>query len=899
MAAASLHQALMNRLAGALLIVSLIPSVATCQSFDRQWQKKSDTVRELFWRSKYEACEQATLELMRFSVSAFGPISNPHALALEQYAQLLIKTGRSYLGDSALSAASDILDRLPEGAPRMDRRSLTSHRMAARLAREDYSEALGVALELVDDYQTKGDTLIENYAFALGSLAACYGHLRQHVKSIETQRKVLDLWERVLKDRDDDYAFCLLNLATSYINADRYDEAEPLLLKAEAHMAKHAYKHSDWALLPNSRLAVLYSYQKRYAAALPRAERALAGYLAIQPDSLSYSVTHHLRMRGRLRLHLGQMAEAGADLQGAERLIRRLDGGLSTEYASICGQLNSYYRQANRLDLALHYVKLAFSTQQQLAKPNSAGLTESDRIQYDRKLATFFNQWALLVSSAFATDADELEALFTATLYLKGQQLNTSRYLRSLILQSGRTDARAALDDWLAARERLAYLNGNSRRKLAELQVDRVQVEQQVSQLERRLSDDPRIRAALIEKPSPGWDELRAALPPRSAAIEMLRVERESSTDTVSYLALVLNPTMQHPLLVSLPMTRAEERALLSRYFRATQKLDWDSSLTHRLWRPLANVLSRSGIDTVFFSPAGLYNQINLAAFTTSPGGQLLAEQYRWTQLNSTRDLLSRTLHKQTRTSQAVVFGRPSYTLEAAAYAQQPGRARSGDLIALESHTWTDLPGTENEARAIGQLLESAGVRTQLRLGPDATEAALKQAHRPDILHIATHGFYLLDTRYRMGRTTRVDDISMLHTDPLLRTGLILAGVSNAAQDPSAPEDGILTAYEAQNLDLRETKLVTLSACETGLGDAVAAEGVFGLPRAFQLAGAQAVLSTLWRVDDTATQMLMSLFYEHWTRGASKAEALIRAQLTVRKLYPEPRYWAGFVLIGE
>ena len=175
-----------------------------------------------------------------------------------------------------------------------------------------------------------------------------------------------------------------------------------------------------------------------------------------------------------------------------------------------------------------------------------------------------------------------------------------------------------------------------------------------------------------------------------------------------------------------------------------------------------------------------------------------------------------------------------------------------------------------------------------------------------NILHIATHGFFFEDEEVNTADLFKpqMQQIGQREQvlDPLLRSGLLLAGSNHAftghsEQLPKSLQDGVLYAKEISLLDLSETELVVLSACETGQGD-ITSEGVFGLQRAFKMAGVQTIIMSLWKVNDQATQLLMTEFYNNWIgKHQSKREAFRNAQNTVRAQYEEPVYWAGFVML--
>jgi CHAT domain-containing protein len=178
-------------------------------------------------------------------------------------------------------------------------------------------------------------------------------------------------------------------------------------------------------------------------------------------------------------------------------------------------------------------------------------------------------------------------------------------------------------------------------------------------------------------------------------------------------------------------------------------------------------------------------------------------------------------------------------------------------------------------------------------MGDSASEENIKEVKQPGILHIATHGFF--------------NSNAMETKNPLLYSGLLLSSANRtiAGEKPNPlQEDGVLSAYEAMNLNLDNTDLVVLSACETGLGEIKNGEGVYGLQRAFKVAGAKSIIMSLWKVDDNATQELMVAFYKHWLNDAAgttsiKRAAFLKAQKELKAKYPNPYYWGAFVMVGE
>ena len=311
----------------------------------------------------------------------------------------------------------------------------------------------------------------------------------------------------------------------------------------------------------------------------------------------------------------------------------------------------------------------------------------------------------------------------------------------------------------------------------------------------------------------------------------------------------------------------------------------------------------------ILLSPDSTLNLIPFAALVDK-NGQFLVENYTITYLTSGRDLLRLANPTASRQSPVIVanptYDRPGDAKEIASASRRAHQQRSGDITKL---TFDPLPGTAAEGNALVALLPE----TRLLTKTEATENALKQLQGPAILHVATHGFFL---EIQPEQRSSIDEVTpfksfqlqggsisnqpfpLVNTEnPLLRSGLALAGF-NPRQ--SGQEDGVLTALEAAGLDLRGTKLVVLSACETGVGEVANGEGVYGLRRAFAIAGAESQLLSLWTVSDEATKDLMVGYYKRLLEQEGRSEALRQTQLAMLRgqQYQHPYYWAAFIPSG-
>lgn len=324
--------------------------------------------------------------------------------------------------------------------------------------------------------------------------------------------------------------------------------------------------------------------------------------------------------------------------------------------------------------------------------------------------------------------------------------------------------------------------------------------------------------------------------------------------------------------------------------------------LDTKIMQPIRPLLGDA--TQLLVSPDGELNLVPFAALVDEQGRYLI-QRYSFTYVTSGRDLLRMQVARESKSSPLVVanpnFGAQALNETTVAVATNGTSSRS-----LSDTYFAPLAATENEARSIQMLFPDATVLT----GVKATETAIKEVAAPRILHLATHGFFLYDAPAVAPTVAIARDVSVPRArgsrsnpgaaseNPLLRSGLAFAGANlrNGKGD-----DGILTALEASGLNLWGTKLVVLSACDTGVGEVHTGEGVYGLRRAFTLAGAESLVMSLWPISDFTTRTLMTSYYQNLKQGMGRGEALRQVQLDMLKKNPRlhPFYWANFIQSGD
>ncbi len=424
-------------------------------------------------------------------------------------------------------------------------------------------------------------------------------------------------------------------------------------------------------------------------------------------------------------------------------------------------------------------------------------------------------------------------------------------------------------------------------------QEDLKKMQEEVNHLENELSSKAKDFKKYLKLTPPDWKTVRDQLKDGEAAIEMIRFQWRDQlyySDTNYYAAYIITKNSQYPEVVYLPDAAAD---LDNKYYKQYKnniklKLDDKESYNH-FWKPIGEQLK--GIKKIYFSPDGIYHLINIATLKNQESGQFLLDEMEIHYTTSGIDINNGVADKEIRT--AVLFGRPSYKTGITSSIPVADAKTRSLVRSFKDATIPDLPGTEEEIMAIKKEMDLGKIGVTSYLKEQATEDKMYKLHSPGILHIATHGYW------SPAGDNATDGYRTFNA--MVNSGLLLSGVVNYYSSPVYPDtyDGILTAYEAQNLDLENTSLVILSACETSLGYLDAGEGVYGLQRAFRAAGASSIMTSLWKVDDNATKDFMIAFYQQYLKTKDKNAAFVFAQKAIKEKYKHPYFWGAFVMVGK
>jgi tetratricopeptide (TPR) repeat protein/CHAT domain-containing protein len=734
-----------------------------------------------------------------------------------------------------------------------------------------------------------------NVARDRNNLGELYEAKGEYDKAEPHLQEALRIAQKVLGKDHPDVATGLDNLAGLYKEMGNYPKAEQLL--QEALRIRHKVLPPEHPLAAQSLndLAELYEQRHQYDKAEPFFQEALRIDRKVlgpeHPDT-----TNSLNNLGSLYLETGQYDKAEPLLLEALRIYQNVLGPEHLETAQSLNNLAYLKLDTGEIQEAKRVSQLAYDANLKVFDQMLSFGSEDQRLAYQY----LQNPYTLLAA------LDDTDALLAgAVLHYKGAVLDSVIEDR-LLAEKG---DQALVDQLNAKKRTVAQLSLQATPASSKETSERIRaLEQEVDDIQDKLARQVtglgQARRALTITPQ----QVQSSIPTNAALIEYVRYSRylgKSSKLELHYGAVVL-AAAGSPLWV--PIAPAEElERLVASYQKSAQgqtdstKLETDlRELYDRLWLPVEHALPRS-CQRVILSPDAELNFVSFATLLDSER-HFLAERYELQYVASGHDLLREAPLPPLDRPTVVIFANPDLTRihsppttpadrEVPIAVSATESVLGAEKREIEDLNFGPLPGTQQECDRLKEAFTGWHWSTEPLTGSRASKAALQQLHSPDILHLATHGFF---ERAKPSDTQSPEQLpvnfegngtrSQFFKNPMHRAGLVLAGGQSTLkawkqnQTPPAYDDGIVTAEDVSMLDLKRTWLVTLSACQTGSGQAQAGEGVLGLRRGFVQAGTQNLLMTLWPIDDEVTVQIMVDFYGIAHQGGNAAQALADVQ---------------------
>jgi CHAT domain-containing protein/Tfp pilus assembly protein PilF len=778
-----------------------------------------------------------------------------------------------------------------------------------------YMEAYGVMLmDQKDDYvraeplMLEGTAIVQRalgdsprYALCLRDLALLHRQRGDYTHARVELQHALELADKTMEPDAYDAVTIAHNLGDLYLAQDDYDHAQPLFERS-LHVFERTLGPDHYRVTyPLLGLAIIARERGDYDRALEYLRRAYAirektyGKEHTETASLLISI-------GNLYHVMKDYDKALAAYESARDVLERTAGPYHRNTVlTLSNAAQSSLAAGDLTDALRYHARLAAALDKMIAFDLAVG-SESEKLAYIQTTLRLMGQ-TISLHLQYAPDVSEAADLAAAAiLRRRGRVLDALSDSREALRARMQPDDRKLLDNLAATTRKLSRLalNGPGKTPYPEFKKQLEDLESEQDRLEREISDRSaqfRVEAQAVTPAS-----IRAALPREAALVEFAvyqpvdprDVSDELAHSPAHYAAYVIRRDADTRGIdlgpapaIDAAVTR--ERAALrdpSRHDAVTL----GRALDELVLRPIRSLTGDA--RQLLVAPDGALNLIPFDALVDE-AGRFQVERYAISYVGSGRELLQMQIARPAVGPPLIVanpdFGTPP---------TGPAAARSAAIETAGREVYfAPLVGTAQEAAAIGKLLPGATVLTGLR----ASKAALTRPEPPSILHIASHAFFVpeggagSDTRVA---GTRSMTATVRSPNPLLRSGIALAGANLPARGADA---GILTALEASTLNLWGTRLVTLSACDTGVGDVKNGEGVYGLRRSFFVAGAESVVMSLWPVSDYMTRTVMTRYYAGLARGEGRRDALRRVQRATlaNRETRHPFYWAGFIQAGD
>ena len=752
------------------------------------------------------------------------------------------------------------------------------------------------------------------FAISLNNLALLYSNMGQYEKAFPLYEQALKIYLKVFGEEHPEVARVMDNFAGLYSSVGQHEKAIQLSEKSlKIRERLFGVEHPDVATSLNN-LSMFYLYKNQYEKAQQLNERALI----ISTNLLSINHPYTAMNLSNLAVLNAIQGQYDKSIIMHEKALKIKSGVMGEDHPNVALNLNNIgicYLKMGQYEKAFPLNKKALEISNKHLKNILPSLSDMDKIALVKQIDYTYELYDGLLIFNEPLKNSFIFSL-NNSLFLYNLSLRSNETMRKGILASNDSLLIQDFENWLGLKRQFANSQSLSLDELKNNGIDLKAMEDSIEIKERSLSQRSQAFQTEQQKLELNYETLKANLKAEEATVMFHSFNYYNGkdwSDSTLYTAYIIRKDQKQPEMVYLfeqaaldsLMPAPDTRSMMNNLYQTG-----DSALYNLIWKPLEPYLN--GIKTAYVAPSGLLHKIAFAAVPL-PDGSRLSDRYQLRQVLSGHDVVFKedpaVFNNASNTSVALLGG---INYEYLPEAKDTVYFSPLSLLPESNDRGTAfgyLPGTESEVSSIEQLLKNDKVNVTLLKGNNATEEQFKTLQgdkAPKVLHIATHGFFALDPKRDLNKenSMRLMGKENLYTaadNPLYRSGLLLAGGNSSWTKKTilpADQDGVLTAYEVANMDLSNTQLVVLSACETALGDVKGREGVFGLQRGFRLAGVKFMLMSLWRIPDKETAEYMTKFYSELAKTNNIVSAYQTTQTHMKATYPnEPQKWAGMVLV--
>jgi CHAT domain-containing protein len=808
---------------------------------------------------------------------------------------------------------------------------------------DKYDKALPILMESKSILAKSMGEVSDLHLSAISNLAQLYSIINDFDNALKYSLLAMEMLDKLDGKANKNYSILLNNLAELYEKMGSPDKALPLY-EESVQLIKD--KFGDKHVMYGRLLSNLGNFNQKHGNN-ELAEVQLKEGLTVLDSTLGKQhilYTISLNNLGYNYLQLNQYQNGLNLLLDALKLIESSPEEHLSSVCLIYNNIGNGYESLNKTDSAIYYFNKGLSISnsvknlrnssnllnyniaksydinnefkksytsynkamdgyvQQMIK-NFSFMSEEDKEGYfsllDLQFSTFYNyaQKHAQEESKVAEDA------YNLVIRNKGVLLKSSFQMRESILNSNDSILISTYEEWMKSRKKITKIYAST-----ELVGDSLinRLEDEALRLERDLVRNSQVFAELNEVKLVDYKSVKDELNSSEVAIEFVNY---NVGDEKYYSAFIIKNSFENPIMIKL-FSESELVNVIGEFGGNNlnyiqkiygQKNEVNKLLYDLIWSPIAPYIGKA--KKVFISPSGSLHKISFAAIKTAEK-KYLSDEYHIEMITSTANLVKRKstkldLSENTEESSISLYGGVKYNTDKS-----------------EQQIYSYLKGTKSEVENIGTILKSKNIKYSYYSGENASETEFKNAENFDLIHFATHGFFFPDPSAVTEKVeTNIDEETNLvfrggsdevsqnesfvkNTDPLMRSGLVLAGANDVWNKNRIDkvDDGMLTALEVSNMNLSTTKLVVLSACETGLGDINGTEGVYGLQRSLKMAGVNFIIMSLWQVPDKETEEFMTLFYGYLVKNKDIKKSFDKTQKVMRKKY-DAYYWAAFVLM--